>query len=177
MAELIQLDIAEALKTREYPILLRERRLLLSEKTLNAVLGLWIALVAVVYCVAVFWFGATRVQQHALEIASVILGAGVYIVLKEMRREHVLEISAAGVRLRPHSASAPTDIAWSDILSVKAEDGEVILVRRGEVPYEYRLLGEGFDFRDLASPHFDANVSEIAELLEVHRSTNTMTAT
>lgn len=177
MAELIRLDVAEALEARDYPIILRERRLLLSEKTLNTVLGTGVALAAIIYILAVFWLGATRVQQHVFEVATLILGAGAFIVLKEMRREHIIEISVAGLRLRPHSASAPTDIAWSDILSITSEGGEVIFMRRGEVPYRQALLGEGFGFRDLEAPHFGASADEIVGLLETHRAANTRAAT
>lgn len=172
MAELSRINVSEALATRDYPLVLRERRLLLPERVLNFILGAGVALVAVVYALATFWFEATRLQRHAIEIASIIFGAVGMIVLKEMRREHILEVSADGLRLRPHSASAPMDIAWRDILSIAEESGEVILTRRAELPYRQALLREVFGFNDLDQAHFGTNSSELARLLETHRAAN-----
>lgn len=175
MAELIRLNVAEAIATRDYPIILRDGRTLVSEQTLNLILGALIAIVVIVDLLAAFWFETTRLERHGIEIAGIVFGAGAFMVMKEMRREHVIEVSASGLRLKPHSASAPIDIAWRKIIAITEESGDVILTRSGEVPWRQALLSDVFGFRDLDQPHFGVSAEETCALLEAHRVANSAT--
>lgn len=172
MAELIRLDVAEALRTRDYPLILKDRKLLLSEQGLQILVGAMLVATIGLYLAASFWFGATRVQLHIFELGGVVAWGVFYVVLTELRRENIIELTATGLVLRPHTASAPTEMAWSDILSIAEEGGDIILMRRGEVPYRQALLAEGFGFTKLKRKHFGASIADLRALLEAHRVAN-----
>lgn len=173
MAELARLNVAEALATRDYPIILRDRTSVLSDGAMRGLVGVALFLSLAVYLTASFWFGATRLQLHVLELGGLVVWGAIYFGLSELRREHVLELTATGMTARQHAATQPTAIAWEDILSISVEGDDIILRRRGAPPYQQALLRGLFGLTPASGGHFGASLSDNCALLVTHHDVNT----
>jgi hypothetical protein len=175
LAELARITVAEALASTDYPILLRERRLRISDETLKTFF--WIAgSVNIALLVLVSWSSdGTRIEWHynliLLEIASAVVWGLIFLFLWILRLEVTLLLTRQGMEARVFQ-TLKRQIEWRDIASITPARQDVHFTLLTAPERQIALFADIYAVPS-AETCFGASVADVQALLEAHRAANT----
>jgi len=171
LAELTRITVAEALASREYPLLLRDRRMRWPEATIKSALMAAAIFSTGLHILVSESYGLRSSQTLLTKFglaAAWLMGFGLLYVL---RIEASLLLSAEAIEARLFNRRLVT-FAWREHQSVSIDGDDLMLSVLGK-PGEKQALFAGIFGMPPGEEPFGARLADLVALLETHRAANT----